>query len=170
MLQSVSDSNIDHAWLAGIYEGEGCLTHRGDKWAIIVKMTDLDVLERVQKIVGYGRINMSAAPKQEHHKQQFAFQMAARAEVAYFLGLVYPHLLARRKAKADEFFEWYAQAGPGHGLDVEGSRGKGSGTRCYLGHEKIFREGRKPYCRECNYEHIKKFRARQAAFGIKRTQ
>jgi hypothetical protein len=57
----VADSSHDLAWAAGLFEGEGYVEHRPNGCGRTTRglglaMTDLDVVERFQKVVGVGAV------------------------------------------------------------------------------------------------------------------
>lgn len=45
-------TDFELGWLVGLIEGDGCVTHDGKNPRIVVKMTDLDVVERFAALVG----------------------------------------------------------------------------------------------------------------------
>jgi len=57
----------DYAWAAGFFDGEGCVSVNrmpsGNYLRLQVASTDLPVLERLQRVIGCGRIN---GPYQHH--------------------------------------------------------------------------------------------------------
>lgn len=108
----------DIAWLAGLYEGEGCLflgkriksqkyNRQGEilyQWDIT--STDNDILERACAIIGFGKvINVGKAEK--HHKDRYRYRLNSAHEIYKVMKLVYPWLGDRRKQKADDFFKFY---------------------------------------------------------------
>ena len=95
-------------WLAGLYEGEGCLsayyhperasTKTRRTWAVAIGMTDRDVVEKVKKVFGAGnvRVQNRKAPR----KTFYLWRITKRSEVYYFLAMIYPWLGKRRRALA----------------------------------------------------------------------
>jgi hypothetical protein len=47
--------NVEIAWAAGLFEGEGCVTEINRRFALAVKNTDEEVI-RFDEIVGLGRM------------------------------------------------------------------------------------------------------------------
>jgi hypothetical protein len=48
--------NPEIAWAAGLFEGEGSITHVYGRTQLRIHMTDFEVLERFLEIIGAGRI------------------------------------------------------------------------------------------------------------------
>ena len=94
------------AWLAGLFEGEGCiyLLTKGEAWSWYLKisMTDLDILERVYKIVECGSIRIDSAPKNLKWKQSYTWEVGKRKDVLRLLKLLAPLLGERRRKKANQ--------------------------------------------------------------------
>jgi hypothetical protein len=105
----VTPSAAEVGWLAGLYEGEGCLgpLPQGG-WELVIVSTDLDVLLRVWAMTGLGRIGETprGAP---HHKQVWRWKTAARDSVIEVLTVIEPMLLARRRQRVHEALAWYAE-------------------------------------------------------------
>ena len=100
--QSVTE---DVAYVAGLFEGEGSITvWLNHKSVLAVRVcitsTDLDVLEKVQRIVGFG--NIYAHAKVNGNKQCWNWTVNRREDVWRFLDSI-EHLLGqRRRAKIAE--------------------------------------------------------------------
>jgi hypothetical protein len=97
-------SQIDIAWAAGLFEGEGCITklNRGTTIQLSITSTDYDVLEKFKGIVGCGTIYLNGTPRKDTHKQAYRWALSASRDVKVILGLIRPHLCLRRAEKADE--------------------------------------------------------------------
>jgi hypothetical protein len=52
----MSDENAQIAWAAGLFEGEGTIVDSTGSVQLRVKMTNLDVLERLVDVFGVGEI------------------------------------------------------------------------------------------------------------------
>jgi len=101
---------VDLGWLAGIIEGEGSIVLReGPKnshWAVIrVAMTDLDIVMRLRKVTGRGKLTY-IQPTQPHHKPQYQWALGARADVTAILRLIYPLMGHRRKERITAALEY----------------------------------------------------------------
>ena len=109
----MSDANrptdVEIAWAAGLFEGEGCIsttkhelksgTHLYIKMSL--SMTDFDVVEKFARIVGAGNLT----PKrrgQEHWKDQLQWQCGSRTECTRILFMLAPHFGTRRRERMTE--------------------------------------------------------------------
>jgi len=89
------------AWAAGVFEGEGCiyiLKCRPHCANLQVSMTDLDILERIQKLFG-GNIYQKKKQK-AHHKIIWTWQLAKSKDIVYTLAKLVPWFGQRRAYKA----------------------------------------------------------------------
>jgi hypothetical protein len=84
------------AYMAGFYEGEGCID-RTSKYGfrITIANTDLDVLQKFKKFAGCGTINPSKKYK-SHHKDCWKYRVAKKADVKRIFELMLPWLGERR--------------------------------------------------------------------------
>lgn len=103
MQQQLIVSEVDWAWLAGLFEGEGCFNfHSKRSVRAMIAMTDRDVLERVDRLVPSPsgvRLRRIANPK---HSAQYVWAITARDDVIAFIEGIRPWLLERRGKRADE--------------------------------------------------------------------
>jgi hypothetical protein len=103
-------SELDAAWFAGFFDGEGALcqcTSRliGKKcWRISVSNTHLGALQRCQSITGAGKISEKRyiTPKPDHHKQQWFWQVHAQRDIAIIVRQIAPYLTVK-KEKVEQF-------------------------------------------------------------------
>jgi len=94
------------AWLAGLYEGEGCINAQWGRGRPVphvqmrIAMTDLDVLEKARDLAGMGRLT---GPYQQKGscKPRWVWSVARWNDVLLFVERVMPHLCARRRAQAE---------------------------------------------------------------------
>jgi hypothetical protein len=103
----------DLLWVAGLLEGEGCfLLHRdrqswgGHKYVyyrprVICAMTDRDVIERLQRVTGMGRIAIGRATA-PGHKPYWRWTVSRDGDAIRLMKALYPHMGERRRAKIDE--------------------------------------------------------------------
>lgn len=105
--------NEELKWAAGLFEGEGSLSYdiTSKVWCLKVAMTDLDVLERFAaiwdlKILGPYK-KRSCYKDGTPHKDYWHAQIKARDKVFEIVTDIYPDLAERRRAKCDEFIDWY---------------------------------------------------------------
>jgi hypothetical protein len=96
----------DIAWVAGVFEGEGCIrVRKGGHYGaqVSIRMDDQDVIERIHSTMGFG--NLYEAQERRAGGRvvtQYNYQLAAAEHVIAFLTAVLPYLGARRRAKAEE--------------------------------------------------------------------
>ncbi len=102
-------SQPDLQWLAGLFEGEGCIgifpQGRGCQnlgVRLSVEMCDKDVVERFHSLVGTGTFGKRAKKQKPHWKDQWIWRCGVKNDNAELLGLLYPVFGKRRKVKAKE--------------------------------------------------------------------
>ena len=111
----VKDTDI--AWLAGVFDGEGCVGFKGNKarkapqvyWQI--DNTDEILLERVHKILMALEVHHHFHKKgkgAKHHKRAWRVQTNGSQHVLKILMCMLPHLTAKRKQAelVCEYLEW----------------------------------------------------------------
>ena len=87
------------SWLAGMYEGEGCIEQTSTYgFRLIIVSTDLDVLQKIQSISG-GTINPTKTYK-KHHKPAWRWRLGDRKSVYKLLCDMMPWLGMRRSYAA----------------------------------------------------------------------
>jgi hypothetical protein len=101
------DHDIQFAWAAGLFEGEGCISlsrsNKGDHVRdvrLTVVNTDLDVLERFQATIGRGSISEMNSKSNLGSKQRWQWRLSRQVDVALLLRRMMPFLGQRRAAKA----------------------------------------------------------------------
>jgi hypothetical protein len=112
-------TELELAWAAGIFEGEGCIywwrgkNTQGRRVCIALKvhMTDQDIVERFHAVVGCGHITTrnKALP---HHKDQWVWQAGSFRDVRRVFASLGPWFGERRRAKMLEALEAYENQGP----------------------------------------------------------
>lgn len=134
-------TDVEVAWLAGLYEGEGTAYTQTKEYQraggtgvgisttvrVAICMTDRDVLERVQSLFP-SPSGIRERQRAAEHKRQYEWRIGRRDDVARFLRLVLPHLLERRAAQARDVL---ARAEDPNGGLGSGHRNK---THCPHGH------------------------------------
>ena len=99
-------TDIETAWAAGLFEGEGCIGTRSGARAqvrLIIAMTDGDVVEKFHQIVGIGTLR-GPIEKGGVRKPVWIWQVHGRKMIP-LLEAFLPHFGHRRKAKALEALE-----------------------------------------------------------------
>lgn len=102
------------AWLAGLFEGEGCITTAGKSnglYVLRLAMTDFDVVERAAAVVGVGRL-YDAPPGKPGDKPQRLWVVSKSADVQAVLAAIWPWLGERRRQRAREALVGHATYKP----------------------------------------------------------
>ena len=97
-------TDLEAAWLAGFFDGEGCLYVRkgGLEWSITVTNTDLPSLEKCFKTTGVGHIYDKKV--QGARKKTYQWQVYRKAHVRAVLESVRPFITNEEKTeKIDRF-------------------------------------------------------------------
>jgi len=103
-------TNEELHWLAGLAEGEGCFTtnHGGKELRFQIKMSDLDIIEKVQRIIGTGSIYKIA--KVRDNKQCWTYDLSGTAKATYLMMKLYPLMGLRRQLRIRELLPEHAFA------------------------------------------------------------
>lgn len=141
-------------WITGIFEGEGSTGAYGHAVQARIQMTDLDVMEKVQRLVPspHGLVHVRKEPGR---KQKYQWGLHQGVLVRRFLTLILPLLHERRSAQARKVL-----------LAIEGRPGLGHARKshCVRGHAltgeniKVVGNGRR--CRACQNEANRLYRDR----------
>ena len=129
-------NTLEIAWLAGIIEGEGCFISvlgKNPNFRIQVKMTDKDIIDRIQKITNLGSTNVEVM-KNPRYKTCYHWKICIQSDVAALMMTIYPFMGERRRARIKLLLkEWRAypisSQRPcihGHGLEYMRPSSKGS--------------------------------------------
>jgi intein/homing endonuclease len=87
-------------WVAGLFEGEGSVYKQKGRLRVSIEMTDLDVIETVQKLFG-GSVS-KRIPKKSHWKISWKWRLTNNKESTAFLIKILPFLHERRTARIKE--------------------------------------------------------------------
>jgi hypothetical protein len=90
------------AWVAGLFEGEGCITKGKNCINTTMVSTDRDVLDRLNSFfpAPSGVQVRQASSVSKNPKPQYVWRLSKTSEVRMFLKIIFPWLLERRKARA----------------------------------------------------------------------
>jgi hypothetical protein len=104
---------MDDAWLAGLYEGEGCLCRRSDGYGyeLVIAMTDEDVVRRVLRVAGHGTVTRIASPSRKGWKPLWRWRVGKRDEVRLVVDRLLPWMGDRRSEAMREFIVWHDAGG-----------------------------------------------------------
>jgi hypothetical protein len=126
--------DIDIAWFAGLFEGEGCMSiEKNGNTKLTIGMTDPDIIDRIRTLFPNCQNMKPIQPKPVRDsystpKIRYTWRVSDPAEVKRILELILPWLGERRSARAREVLEHLANR-PGVGSF---QRNK---THCAKGHE-----------------------------------
>lgn len=101
-------STRDIAWLAGLLEGEGCFSKRGNCITIQLYMSDRDVVERAGWMMGALSVGRYEG-KSPKHKTCYYITVSGPNAAAWMMTL-YTLLGARRQARIRELLEVFRRA------------------------------------------------------------
>lgn len=101
-------TEIEIAWAAGLFEGEGCIYSsprgRGRSRKVCVVSTDRDVIDRFHQIVGIGRVGVgSNAVTNPAWKPNYEWRVTQWDEMVHILRLFLPYFCERRRLAAEQF-------------------------------------------------------------------
>ena len=100
------NDELQVAWAAGFFEGEGCISNVRKSQSISLNNTDKDVIERFISIVKYGNLigpYKSNGTKHKHtHKPYWMWAVAKKSEVKRILEMFLPYLGKRRRQRAEQ--------------------------------------------------------------------
>lgn len=103
---------MDWAWIAGLFEGEGTCVYGEKKYTnksgpiiygqIIVRigMSDEDVIHSLLDRTGVGTLG-DYAPNRENRKHVYRWSVTGRDDVDMVLAGMWPHLFSRRKQQIE---------------------------------------------------------------------
>lgn len=96
-------NEIDWAWFAGVFEGEGSISWTGkNSVELRICMTDEDVVERIYEIAGGRFYRQPERHDRPENKPVYRWRMQKADEVLVVLGHIEQHLGKRRWSKAQE--------------------------------------------------------------------
>src|SRR5438270_12268163 len=95
------------AWLAGFFDGEGCLTsslggHKGKYRSCIISVsnTHLPSLEYCKQVTGAGSV-IKKADATDNHKAKWVWQVQSQRNIASILRQLAPYLVTKREKAAE---------------------------------------------------------------------
>lgn len=102
-------TSIDIAWLAGLVEGEGCISSQKDKYiSLTIRMSDQDVIYKAASIMGT-RVT-GPYKTRDNYKPTWLCQVNGAKAAAWIMTL-YALLGSRRKEKAEDVLHLWKKAG-----------------------------------------------------------
>lgn len=111
-------TEVEIAWAAGLFEGEGSISIQKIKHYryphLNVTSTDLDVLEKFQRIIGCGYIRVHNNSNNPLHKGCYRFKLHRAKQVRDAFYTMYPHLGTRRRERGLEVLAECAKVKSSH--------------------------------------------------------
>lgn len=112
-------TRVEIAWAAGLFEGEGTITHTtarnnttGKAHRLSLESADLDVLERFVRVVGVGEAKLVRRTPRPGRKPTWVWKVDGRRRCEPVLRLLLPHLGRRRAERAREALEEMSRMRP----------------------------------------------------------
>ena len=104
------------AWAAGLFEGEGCITHNGKYGKMVPKlmlcMSDEDAVARFHAAVGVGYFRERKAKASPRHRTQWEWRVLGHQKAQFVIALLWFGLGQRRRARAKEVLACPHRQGP----------------------------------------------------------
>ena len=91
--------DIDKAWIAGLFEGEGCIYKdpRFNAIRLTLNSTDKDIIDRLHAIVQCGNVRFVKFPEyKKHYKPAWCWTVWKAKDVKRLLVIMLPFLGERR--------------------------------------------------------------------------
>ena len=98
---------VERAYIAGFFDGEGCITHYSNKRGrprISMGQKEPEVLHRIQTMLGYGNVR-SYSPSNSLHRY-WRLDIAREEWMKHFINTVLPYSIVKRK-KLREAKRWF---------------------------------------------------------------
>ncbi len=93
-------------WLAGLFEGEGCISFTGvNSVCLTVNSTDQDIIDRIKNVTECGFVYGPITPTYKNAKPQFSWKVSKAADVRAVLEAILPYLGNRRTLRANDALE-----------------------------------------------------------------
>lgn len=100
-------NNEETIWLAGLLEGEGSfLFRKGGSPKISCAMTDLDIIEYIQNLVG-GKV-YAVSRQKEHHKDAWVWILHGKDAID-LMKILLPYMFSRRYNRINEVIDSYTK-------------------------------------------------------------
>jgi hypothetical protein len=98
----VPPQNLEAAWAAGLFEGEGSFGLRKNGTVLLsLASTDQDIIQRFRTIVGTGQVSSKPPGKNGRRKRLWRVDVIRVDDVLRIVDMLYPWLGERRRAAAD---------------------------------------------------------------------
>lgn len=95
-------------WFAGLFEGEGCLsTSKNRGWVISLRMTDHDIMVKIQTLFGGPLYFDQRSAKHPNLKDCWSWQLSKQAHIYAIVAAIYPFMGTRRQSKMRQFLDYF---------------------------------------------------------------
>lgn len=83
-------------YIAGFFDGEGCITHNDKGVRLVITQTNFKVLEQIKKFVGFGFI-IKPTKRKAHWKDSWTYYIAKQKDIYSFLQSALKYLVVKRQ-------------------------------------------------------------------------
>ena len=97
--------DVEIAWAAGLFEGEGCFTISAGHPRVKLNSTDEDTVRRFHDAVCVGQVRVDDSQLARGHKRQWEWYTGSRKGVETVVHLLWPWLGHRRRERALQLLE-----------------------------------------------------------------
>lgn len=158
-------TDVEVAWFAGLFEGEGTLTTHQTGWTLKVLMTDQDVIWRIKEVTGVG--TLLAVAVRGNRKPAYRWATSRRDEIKELVLAMRPWLGERRTARVDEYLAWHSEWEESGRSRPAGKESAGIRPGGCERHPEAGRYVRSGACVECRRELGKRYRASKRPSGTR---
>ena len=106
-------TDVEAAWLAGFFDGEGCLhsylggrNHKCLCWRLSATNTVSSALEKCQRLTGVGSLYTKGARLSSNQRQIYQWQINAQREMVNILTQILPYLTVKREVARQFLGQW----------------------------------------------------------------
>lgn len=83
-------------YIAGFFDGEGCVSHLKNQWRISVGQNTKEVLQEIRDYIGYGTIYKEYST-QYTQGVHYRLQIFRKKEVYAFLSTILPYVIVKKE-------------------------------------------------------------------------
>ena len=87
---------MNWSYIAGFFDGEGCITRNDKGVRLVITQTNFKVLEQIRKFVGFGFI-IKPTKRKAHWKDSWVYYIARQKDICSFLQSVLKYLVVKRQ-------------------------------------------------------------------------
>lgn len=102
--------NIEHAWAAGFWDGEGCVSvtyvnHNRPRIVVQIAQTHREVLDRFQSALGYGNVLGPYPPRAKNHNEYWVWRVEGVSHLNSIREALGPYLSSVKLKQMDYALE-----------------------------------------------------------------